>query len=211
MNQPTVYDFIAWCKNQVDEGALSSLMTRFGFQRDDVETIAEASQNPAFLEAFGGMVRDGISRPKDMYDISRATGEPTAIDWIKIANHENLNSGFDWPVFDWTLGGVNTGTGSNTSSTSSNASSTGSNASSTGSNGALDSKSLTGIAASAGKLFDMISSVFGKGVSTEDEQDELEKKKADKDSGGSSFTIIIIIVVVIVVVAILWLSLAKKK
>ena len=81
----TIYDFVDWCKQQVDGNELTSLMTSFGYPDSSTETIVEAIDDPKFNKAFGSLVRSSLSKEKSYFEMARAAGEVTTNDWLAIA------------------------------------------------------------------------------------------------------------------------------
>jgi len=85
MKEVSFSHFIGWCITQVDAAKLSDLLQQYGYSRLDEDTIIEAIEsNPAFEDDFGLLVRKSLEKPKDMYEMSRASGTLTSNDWLTI-------------------------------------------------------------------------------------------------------------------------------
>lgn len=84
--QPTLTEFVEWCKQQVDLSELSQLTSSFGLTDDNTETIVAALENnPDFIYQFGALVRENLAKDKSYFDESRAAGSLTADHWLDAA------------------------------------------------------------------------------------------------------------------------------
>jgi len=87
----TVYDFVNWCKQQVDLSELSALMSSYDYTDDSVETIVDALDDPDFFDAFGTLVRASILKEKGYFDSQRDSGQLSADDWMAIAEENTFS------------------------------------------------------------------------------------------------------------------------
>lgn len=86
MKEVSFSHFIGWCITQIDAAKLSDLLQQYGYSRLDEDTIIEAIEsNSAFQDDFGVLLRKSLNEPKDMYEMSRASGTLTSNDWLAIA------------------------------------------------------------------------------------------------------------------------------
>lgn len=86
MKEVSFSHFIGWCITQVDAAKLSDLLQQYGYSRLDEDTIIEAIENSKDFEFdFGLLVRESLEKPKDIYEMSRASGTLTSNDWLAIA------------------------------------------------------------------------------------------------------------------------------
>ena len=83
--QLALLDFYDWCRRNIDSDKLTALMTDFGYDRSDSETIAQAIQNPDFYDAFGDLLRTSLNEEKSYAEQMRAKGELTANDWLQLS------------------------------------------------------------------------------------------------------------------------------
>lgn len=83
---PTLDDFIDWCISSVKLDSLASLMTKYGYNRYDTETVIEAiNASPDFLNEFGELVRSSLAEDKSHAELARAEGKLSASDWLTVA------------------------------------------------------------------------------------------------------------------------------
>jgi len=120
--QLTLLDFIDWCTRNIDTDKLAALMTDYGYNRYDSETIAEAINDPDFYNDFGLLLRSSLNEDKSYAEITRASGEITANDWLKLSQSAGTfakatgdtasTAPNTWAIIGGILGGLGTAMGS---------------------------------------------------------------------------------------------------
>lgn len=84
--EPTLTDFVEWCKRQIEPHEISSVLASNGYTDDNTETVVAALENnPGFRSQFGKVLRDSLSKNKSYYDDVRAAGDVSINDWIQAA------------------------------------------------------------------------------------------------------------------------------
>lgn len=188
----TIYNFLAWIREQIEPDRLSALITGYNYTDDSDETIMDALQSyPEFKNDLGRLL--GESLKNNEVELNRSVGgisfESNSLsiqDWKKIIKQNDFSRANGSPYSLLGPGGLPSGNsygGSNATTQT------------------KDWKGLLGGVVNVGLDF-----LFGKN----ENQNPPPADEKKKESGSSTALWIIIGVVVIAIVAILWLSLSKK-
>lgn len=113
-NNVTIYNFLAWIREQIEPDRLSALITGYNYTDDSDETILEALRSyPEFKNDLGRLL--GQSVKENETELNRSVGgisfESTSLslkDWQKIAKSGLNRADGDPQKFDWNalIGGI---------------------------------------------------------------------------------------------------------
>lgn len=92
-NKVTIRDFFEWTLKQIDAFKLSTLMSRYGYTDDSVESLMDCIRKyPSFVPQFKVMLIESINAKKaEMKRTNQVYEEFELSDWRTALSLENLN------------------------------------------------------------------------------------------------------------------------